>query len=260
MLLLWLKFLFIPRKNFMINKNKRSRILAVITARGGSKGLPGKNIKKLGGMPLIVYTIKTAQKSKYISDLILSTDSVKIAKICKKYGLEAPYIQPSKLSTDKSGHLEVMQYAIAFMEKKLKITYDYVTILQPTSPFRSVGDIDNTLKLLIKSKADSAVSIVKVEAREHPIKIKKLVDNKIEPYCMTELDGLRRQDFPVAYKRSGAVYAMRRDTIMKKGQLYGKTIVGFEVPKDRSIDIDTQFDWFQAVCMLKDLKSKGYNW
>ena len=240
----------------MIEKAKKPLILAVITARGESKGLPGKNIKILGGKPLIAYTIKIAQKSKYISNLIVSTDSVKIAQICRRYNVEVPFIQPSELATDKSGHLEVMQYAIAFMEKKLKIIFDYVVILQPTSPFRLPEDIDETLKLLIKTKADSAVSIVEVEAKEHPLKMKRLSGHKVEPYHLSEPEGIRRQDLPVVYKRSGAVYAMRRNLIMLKKSLFGKKVVGFIVPKERSVDIDTPFDWLKAVYMLKDLKKR----
>jgi CMP-N,N'-diacetyllegionaminic acid synthase len=244
----------------MIKKIKKPLVLAVITARGGSKGLPGKNTKILGGKPLIFYTIKIAKKSKLITDLIVSTDSSDIARIAKKYGAEVPFIRPKKLAGDKTTHTQVMRHAIAFMEKKLKVIFDYVVILQPTSPFRIPEDIDGTLKLLIETKADSAVSMVEIEAKEHPLKMKKLSGNKVEPYYMPEPEGMRRQDLPVVYKRSGAVYAMRRDLIMEEKHLFGGKVVGFVVPKERSIDIDTYFDWVKAIYILKDLKNKGYNW
>jgi CMP-N,N'-diacetyllegionaminic acid synthase len=234
------------------------KILGVITARGGSKGLPGKNIKILGGKPLIAYSIEAAKQSELITHLIVSTDYEDIAQICRAYGADVPFLRPAELATDKAGHLEVMQHAIDFMEKKLGIIFDYVVILQPTSPFRSVEDLDETLKKLIDSGADSAVSLVEMRAMEHPIKAKKLEGDKVLSYCIEEIEGTRRQDLPKAYKRSGAVYAMRRDLIMKDNRLYGDFIVGHIVPQERSVDIDDELDWLKAEYMLeKSQNSKG---
>jgi len=229
-------------------KNKKT--LAVITARGGSKGIPRKNIKNLHDKPLIAWTIDIAKQSKAITHLIVSTDDKEIAKIAKQYGAQVPFIRPARLAQDSTPHLPVMQHAIHFMEKKLNCIFDYVVILQPTSPFRTVEDLDKTIKKLIKKNADSAVSLVKVE-ENHPVKIKKIKDGKVLPYCMKEKEGIRRQDLPVAYKRSGAVYAIKRDLIIKENKLYGNNIVGYIVPKERSIDIDTPLDWVQAEHMLR---------
>jgi len=234
------------------------KILAVITARGGSKGIPGKNIKLLGGKPLISYPIDTAKKSKLITDLIVSTDDVEIAEVARQHGAEVPFMRPSELAEDKTPHLPVMQHAITFMENKLGIVFDYVVILQPTSPFRIAEDIDGTLRKLIQTHADSAVSLVEIDSGEHPMKIKKIENDLVAPYCLKEEEGIRRQDLPVAYKRSGAVYAMRRDLIMKEGRLYGEKIVGHIVSKERSIDIDYPMDWLRAEYMLGELKKKGY--
>jgi CMP-N,N'-diacetyllegionaminic acid synthase len=231
-------------------------ILGVITARGGSKGLPGKNIKKLGGKHLIAYSIEVAKKSKLITHLIVSTDDKKIAKVAKRFSADVPFLRPKELASDTAGHLEVMQHAISFMEKKLNLIFDYVVILQPTSPFRSAEDLDGTVRKLIKTKADSAVSLVAVKNTQHPIKIKKLIGGWVEPYCLEEKEGIRRQDFPTAYKRSGAVYAMKRDLIMKDNRLYGDKIAGYIVPQERSIDIDDELDWLQAEYMYKKLKKK----
>lgn len=238
--------------------NPKPLILAVITARGGSKGIPGKNIKELGGKPLIAYTIEAAKKSKLITHLIVSTDDEEIAAVAKQWGAEVPFLRPPELAQDITPHLPVMQHAIDFMEKKLNLTFDYVVIFQPTSPFRTVEDIDGTLQKLITSKADSAVSICEVESAAHPMKIKKLEGDRVLPYCLDEPEGARRQDLPIAYKRSSAVYAMRRDLIMKDNRLYGNHIVGHIVSRDRSIDIDTPLDWLKAEYLLADLKKKGY--
>ena len=233
-------------------------VLGVITARGGSKGIPGKNIKKLGNKPLIAYTIDAAKKSKLINHLIVSTDDKEIADVCKKYGADVPFMRPKELAQDGTPHLPVMQHAIDFYEKKNNITIDYVVILQPTSPFRTIDDIDGTIQKLIDTKADSAVSIVEVPSNVNPIKIKKLEGDFISAYSVPEVEGTRRQDLPVAYKRSAAIYSMRRDLIMKENKLYGDKDAGYIVPKDRSVDIDYPLDWIIAEYMLKELKKKGF--
>lgn len=237
---------------------KKKLILAVITARGGSKGILGKNIKLLGGKPLLAYSIEAAKKSKLITHTIVSTDDKEIAAVAKKFGAEAPFLRPKELAEDQTPHLSVLKHAIEFMEKKLGVVFDYAVILQPTSPFRLPEDIDGTLAKLIETGADSAVSLAAVDGAYHPIKMKKLEGDKVLPYCFPEPEGLRHQDFPKVYKRSSAVYAMRRDLLMKDNRLYGDNVVGHVVPAERSIDIDTLFEWLKAEWMLEDLKKKGY--
>ena len=229
-------------------------ILGVITARGGSKGIPGKNIKLLGGKPLIAYTIESAKKSKLITHLIVSTDDEKIADVCRQYGADVPFIRPKELAQDTTPHLPVMQHAIKFMEEKLGIVFDYAVILQPTSPFRTAEDIDGTIQKLIDTGADSAVSLVEFDKSMHPMKAKKLEGDKVLSYCLEEVEGIRRQDIPIAYRRSGAVYAMKRDLLLKDNRLYGDFVVGYIVPKERSIDIDEPIDWIRAEYMLENLK------
>ena len=236
---------------------KATQILAVITARGGSKGIPGKNIKPLGGKPLIAFTIEAAKKSKLITNLIVSTDDEKIAAVARRYGADVPFVRPVEIAGDKVLHILVMKHAIEFMENKLGVVFDFAVILQPTSPFRLPEDIDETLRKLIESGADSAVTLVDV-GNDHPVKAKRLDGDKVLPFCIPEPEGARRQDLPQAYRRSGAVYAMRRDLIMKDNRLYGDNIVGHVVPADRSVDIDSPFEWFRAEWMLEDLKKKGY--
>ena len=233
------------------------KILGVITARGGSKGIPGKNIKMLAGIPLIAYTINVAKESKLITHLIVSTDDEEIKDVSKKCGADVPFLRPEELAKDTAKHLPVMQHAVAFMEDKLGIVFDYAVSLQPTSPLRTVEDLDGTIQKLIDSGADSAVSIVEVTGR-HPVQIKRLEGDKVLPYSVFEEEGIRRQDLPVAYERSGAVYTMRRDLLMKDNKFYGDDVVGYIVPQDRSVDIDVPFDWLKAEYMLEDLKKKGY--
>lgn len=232
-------------------------ILGVITARGVSKGILGKNIKFLGGKPLIAYTIDCAKKSKMLTDVIVSTDDEGIAKICREFGADVPFLRPEELALDKTPHVPVLQHAVEFFEKERGCKVDIIVVLQPTSPFRTVEDLDKTLEKLIETGADSAVSLVEI-SENHPIKIKKLEGDKVLPYSVAEVEGTRRQDLPVAYKRSGAVYAMKREVLVDQNRLYGDFITGFVVPKERSVDIDEPFDWIKTEYMLEELKKKGY--
>lgn len=240
--------------------DKASHILGVITARGGSKGLPGKNVKLLDGKPLIAYTIDVAKKSKLITHLIVSTDDAAIAEVCRAHGAEVPFMRPAELAQDATPHLPVMQHAVGFMEKREGFIFDIAVIFQPTSPFRTAEDIDGTIgELLTTVEATSSVSICEIESGNHPIKVKKLEGNRVMGYCMEEPEGSRRQDFPTAYKRSSAVYAIRRDVLMVDNRLYGDYVVGHVVPADRSIDIDTPLDWLKTEYMLSALKQQGYD-
>ncbi len=234
------------------------KILGIITARGGSRGIPGKNIKILGKKPLIAYTIETALLSSLMDDVIVSTEDKNIADIARSFGAEVPFYRPLELATDTAGHLEVVAHALDFMEGVKGKKYDYVVILQPTSPFRKVEDIDETIKKVIKHKADSAFSMYEIEPSYHPIKIKKMEGDKVLPCAFEEQIGLRRQDLPVAYKRSGAVYVTRRDLVVEEKKLFGDNLVGHVVPRDRSIDIDTEIDWLVAEHMYQKLKNENF--
>lgn len=234
------------------------KILGVITARGGSKGIPKKNIKLLAGRPLIAYTISVAKKSSMIDDLIVSTDDKKIAEICRQYQVKVPFLRPAELAGDTVGHLEVIKHAIKSMEEQEKIKYDYVVIFQPTSPFRLVEDIDQTIEKIIKYQADSAFSMCEVSSGHHPIKAKMMEGDLVLPYLMEEEIGTRRQDFPPAYKRSGSVYVTRRDLPMEENRLFGDKIVGHLIDNDRSIDIDTYEDWLLAKYKYAQLKKQGF--
>lgn len=229
-------------------------VLAVVTARGGSRGIPGKNIRPLGGKPLIHYTIDAARRSQYISDTIVSTDSAAIADVARAYGAAVPFLRPAALAGDATPHLPVLQHAVSEMETMRSTTYEYVVTLQPTSPFRLPADIDGTVELLISSNADSAVSVCEVDSGCHPVKAKKLEGHRLLPYCVAEIEGTRRQDLPPAFKRNSAVYVSRRDLIMKDNRFYGDHVVGYVVPRERSIDIDSPLDWIVAEYMLEQLR------
>lgn len=234
---------------------KNKKILAIITARGGSKGIPKKNIKKLGDKPLIFYTIKAANQSKLIDKLILSSDNREIINVCKKYKVEVPFVRPARFATNGATSIDVARHAMGFMEKKDKCFYDYLIILQPTSPFRLPEDIDNLIKLVINKRADSGVSLSKIIS-DHPLKAKKIINGTVSDYCLKE-EIFRRQDLPVVYKRDGIAYVLNRKVLNRK-YFFGDFTVGYIIPNYRSIDINNEYDWIIAEYMYNKLKKKSF--
>lgn len=227
------------------------RILGVIPARGKSKTIPKKNISPILGKPLIAYTISEALKSKLLTRVIVSSDDNETIEIARKYGAEVPFKRPKKLATDKARSLPVIQHAVRFIEKLEGAPYDYVVMLQPTTPFRLAKDIDNALKKLIKTGADSVISICDVGAM-HPIRMKKIVNDRIVDFCVKEVEGTPRQELPPAYIRNGAIYAVRRDVLMNQNTLRGKDSHPYIMPPDRSVNIDSGLDLKLAEVLMRE--------
>lgn len=235
----------------MINK-KKFKILGITLARGGSKGIKNKNIVLLNSKPLIYYTIKEALKSKYLTDYIISTDSKKILNIAKKYKANVPFLRPSNLARDKSSSVLSLQHAVEFMEKKTLFKYDYIVELMCTNPLKNVIDIDSCIKKIIFKKADSVIAVNQIEDH-HPARIKKIVNGKIKNFNVKEIPESRRQDLkPKAYVRSGSIYALKRDYLMKKNRRYGSNkSYAYILPNERAINIDDKFTLMVAKMMLK---------
>ena len=215
------------------------RILGIIPARGGSKGIKMKNIVSLGGVPLISYTIKEALKAKHINYLCLSTENEKIAKIASSFNCPNIIKRDSVLASDKARTFDVVVDCLGKMEELYKVEFDLIILLQPTVPFRSYKDIDLALETLIKRENDSSlISVVRVLSH-HPMVMKKIKNGYLENYCLNEPEGMRRQDYaPHAYMRNGAIYACWKSTIIKFKSLYGPKIIPFKMPEERSINID----------------------
>ena len=173
--------------------NNNKKILGVILARGGSKQIPKKNIALLNNIPLIAYTIVEAKKSKYISDLVVSSDDDEIRKVSVQFGAEAPFKRPDHLSGDTAKPVECDLHATKFMEKKNNMKYDYVVELLCTNPFKTSFDIDEAIKMQIKSDADSVIGVMRLDDH-HPIRIKKIENGYIRDFCVEEELESRRQD------------------------------------------------------------------
>lgn len=226
------------------------KILGVIPARGGSKGVPDKNIKPILGKPLIAYTIQTGLKSQLVSDLVVTTDSEVIQQIALEYGAECPFLRPDELATDTALAIPTIQHAVKEMEKLKNEKYDYIIMLQPTSPLKRSTDLDGALNRLIEEDADGIISVVNVD-NHHPMKMKKftgedghsgqLVDYQKPPY-----ENCPRQLLPPIYIVNGAIYATKRDVFMHQNTFQGDFCLGYEMPAERSVNIDTEFDFLLA--------------
>jgi len=226
------------------------RILGLIPARGGSKGVPKKNIKSLMGKPLIEYTIEAGKQSKYIDYLIVSTDSEEIADVCRSIPVDVPFIRPDYLASDTAKAIGVIQHAIATMEEINGVIYDLVVYLEPPNPLRIVEDIDKCVELFNEHQPDCVVTVQ--EANQfHPILMKQIKDGRLQPIWKEEPEGVPRQLYnPTAYMRNGAVYVFRKELIMD-GILYGKDVLPYVMPIERSVCIDDMMDWYVAEAWMR---------
>ncbi len=227
------------------------RILGITLARGGSKSVPKKNIRLLAGLPLIAHTINQALRSEYLDKYIVSTDDEEIRQCAISYGAEAPFLRPTVYATDDATSVSALQHAVEWIESREGFTYDYVVELMATNPLKNYNDIDNCIEKLIRTGADSVIAVHKLEDH-HPARIKKIVEDRIEDFCVTEKIESRRQDLrPEAYVRSGAIYALRRNHLMVDGRRYGSTESRpYILPPERSLNIDCEVDFLVAENLL----------
>ena len=230
---------------------KKETIVAVIPARGGSKGIPQKNLRTLLGKPLIAYTIEAALQAKTLTRTIVSTDDEQIKEVSQDYGAEVPFLRPSHLATDIAPGISVLQHAIIYLAEHEGYLTDIVVCLQPTSPLRSGEDIDAAVNLCLDSGADSVVSLC--QAKHHPYWMKKIVDGRVHP-LMNENENhyTRRQDLPPVYQLNGALYVTRTNVLLEENRVLGKYTAPYIMPPERSIDIDTPNDLRVAETLLKE--------
>lgn len=222
---------------------KKSKIIAIIPARGGSKGIPKKNIVKINGKPLISYSIDVAKKSKLIDRVIVTTDNDEIAEISKKYGAEIPFIRPSDLAEDHVPTYPVIRHTVKWLEENENYKPDLIVLLEPTFPLRTSDEVDRAIKTIQKDgKADSLRSVI--EPFQNPFKMWKIKDKYLTPLIETENDSFEqpRQTLDRIYWQNGHIYISRYDTIMKKGNIHGEKILPFILDEDKFIDVDTKKD------------------
>jgi CMP-N-acetylneuraminic acid synthetase len=225
--------------------------LAVIPARGGSKGVPRKNLALLNGRPLIYYTIQAAQRSKYLTRTILSSDDPEIIAVAQELGLGVPFVRPRELATDQSSSVAVVKHALQFVEQEEGRKYELICVLQPTAPLRSSDDIDTAIGSLAQTNADAVISVTQVE-EPHPVKLMNLQNGIITPFLPDRWhERLRRQELEPVYRLNGAIYCVRRSVLLEQDSLWGKKTKGYLMPPERSVNIDSSFDLLVAECLIK---------
>ena len=226
------------------------QVLAIVPARGRSKGVARKNLRLLSGRPLIAYTIEAALASRYISHLIVSTEDAEIADVSRSLGADVPFVRPLELALDHSSQLDVVLHALESVEGSRQITYKMVLLLQPTTPLRTTADIDNAVEKLMVTDADSVVSFHQVE-QGHPYYMYTIDDDRPKPLLEAPANITRRQEFPAVFVRNGAIYATRRDVLVQERTFYGQNMRAYLMPIERSINIDTEFDFGMAEFLLQ---------
>jgi len=227
------------------------RVVGVVTARGGAKGIPRKNVRLLCGRPLLQYTAEAAMGSRLLSRTILSTDDETIAEVGRQCGLDVPFMRPAELARDDTPTIPVLQHAVRKLEEAGEY-YDAILTLQPTNPLRRPQDIDGTIELLEKTGADSVISFVEV-GDKHPARMKVIGEDGhvIDPPFAEEFEGQPRQKLPKLYLREGSIYLTRRVVLMEQNSLKGRDCRAWIIPEERACNIDTPFDLFLAEQMLK---------
>lgn len=226
------------------------RILGIIPARGGSKGIPGKNIKKLGEKPLLGYTIDSVADSKLLTKCILSSDSEEIIKTSKQLGVEAPFIRPAEFSKDDTPSIDVVKHALEFFAASNEY-FDAVCLLQPTTPFRSKALIDDAIRKFESGSYDSLISVREVPHEFNPHWTFEENNGRLQIATGEKRIISRRQELPKAFHRDGAVYLTKTEVILKQNSLYGDTIGYVENSGSDYINLDTEADWEKAEKILK---------
>jgi CMP-N,N'-diacetyllegionaminic acid synthase len=231
------------------------KILGIITARGGSKGVPGKNIKLLGSTSLLSFTAHAANQSKLLYKTILSSDAIEIIEDAKKAQIEVPFVRPNELANDTATSISVVQHALAFMEN-IGEYYDAVCLLQPTSPFREKGFVDAAIQKFIAEDADALVSVLPVPHEYNPHWVFEPNGSGFLQIATGEKTIIsRRQDLPKSYFRDGSVYITKTE-FLKKGSFYGEKLSFMESNPDFYVNIDTLKDWEIAENKLHFLKDR----
>lgn len=231
------------------------RILVVIPARGGSKGLPEKNIREMAGKPLLAWSIEAARQSRFVDEVIVSTDCEKIAQIAKLWGGQVPFLRPAELATDTAKGIDVIVHALAWRQT-IAPPVDLVLVLQPTSPLRTAEDIDQAVDLFSSKQAKAIVSVCPVE--HHPWWTNTLPENGcLGKFLRPEVVNTNRQELPDFYRLNGAIYLADAAFLQKAQSFMTSETYAYVMPLERSVDIDSLLDFRVAELMLRERGDKA---
>lgn len=231
---------------------KNRTFLVIIPARGGSKGLPGKNIREICGKPLIAWSIEAGVKSSYVDEVMVTTDYQEIADISKNYGANVPFLRPDFLASDTSTSFDAVKHVIDFYKTELNREFDYIVLLEPTSPLREDGDIDSMIEKIVQNESefDSIVSIG--EVHEHPSIMKKTInDETLAPYCETLELKTRRQDNDTAYFPYGVAYIVKTKSLLDEKTFYTKRNTFYKIKRYQCYEIDDIYDFLAIENIMK---------
>ncbi|HZZ72315.1 MAG TPA: acylneuraminate cytidylyltransferase family protein [Pirellulales bacterium] len=217
------------------------RILGIIPARGGSQRVPRKNVRPLGGKPLVAHSIEAALGATKLTRLVVSSDDAEILQIARDYDLRLALPRPAEISTDRSLAIEFVQHALSQLESSGEPAFAGVAIIQPSSPLTQSTDIDATISLLEATGADSAVSVMALDHAIHPIKLKTMEGDRLLPFWEEERGRMAMHELPALYVRNCAVYVTRRN-VLDSGSILGSDSRGYVMPRERSVDINDPFD------------------
>ncbi|MBU1863744.1 MAG: acylneuraminate cytidylyltransferase family protein [Candidatus Omnitrophica bacterium] len=229
---------------------KKKEILAIVPARSGSKGIKNKNSACLNGKPLIYYTIDEARKSALIDRLVVSTDSKRIAMLAQSFGAEVPFMRPKYLASDKTKSIDVVLDVLDTLKKDENYKPDLIVLLQPTSPLRKRFHIDEALQRLLKSNADSIVSLCQLR-EPHPRKIKVIKKGYVHPFLKGADSSVPRQLLSNCYRLNGAIYAAYTDSVIKKRRFLGRKVIPYIMDEKYSVNIDSPLDLMLADALLQ---------
>lgn len=225
------------------------RVVGIVPARGGSKGLPGKHLLSLGGRPLIAWTFDAALASRRLDRVVLSTDAPEVADLARVSGVDVPFMRPEALASDEAPMLDVLVHAVEALTAAGDAP-DAVVLLQPTSPLRTAAHIDAAVTLLDRSGADAVVSVVEVPHRFNPVSVLRMEGDRVTPWSPGPVL-TRRQDKPRVFARNGpAVLAVRTPVLLGERSLYGRDTRAFPMSEAESVDIDTAWDMAVAELAL----------
>jgi CMP-N,N'-diacetyllegionaminic acid synthase len=230
-------------------------IVAIIPARGGSKGIPRKNLVQIAGRPLIAYAIEAARSAVSIDRVLISTDDSEIADVSRELGAEVPFQRPLEFADDLAPMLGVLRHALAWLETQ-GVVVEALVLLQPTSPLRTAHHIEEAVTLFRSAPASSVVSVVEVPHQFSPVSVMKLTDQgTLSPFLGDKVIVTRRQDKPKAYARNGPAVLVCHSDTLRSGELYGTNCVPYFMSKEDSLDIDTQHDLILAERVLLGRRS-----
>lgn len=230
------------------------RVLAIVPARGGSKGLPGKNVRDLHGKPLIAWSIDAGRASRYVDELVVSTDSEEIAAVAAKFGAPPPFMRPPELATDTAGSVDVIEHVVNELAGRGR-AFDYIVLLEPTSPLREIRDIDDALELFVRRDAEALVSVCRAEVTHPSFMFRVDSSERLTPFLEGGFKPLRRQELTPVFYLEGTVYIAQIASLLRRRTFCHEGTVAYEVPKWKAPEIDDLTDLLFVESIMKNKAS-----